>query len=70
VVVLQGCSYLIDSSFATSQRGRSGIYSTYTRDILSACGAPAAVWAAFLQDSTSSFDSFTDTLDGNATFRG
>jgi len=68
-VVLRRRSVLISSSFASSQKGRNAIYSTYTRDILSTCGAPAAVWAAFLQESTSSFDSFTDTRNANTTFR-
>jgi len=59
---------LIDSRFATSQRSDPAIYSTYTRRILSACGAPAAVWTTFLQGH-SSVHSFADTRDGNTVFR-
>jgi len=59
---------LIDFRFATSQRSAPAIYSTYTRRILSACGAPAAVWTTFLQ-SHSSIHSFADTRDGNTVFR-
>ena len=60
---------LTNSRFATSRRDNSAIYSTYTRRILSACGAPSAVWTAFTQDSPSPFCSFTDSRGGNTVFR-
>jgi len=56
---------LIDSRFATSQQSAPAIYSTYTQRILSACGAPAAVWTTFLQ-TRSSIHFFAD---GNTVFR-
>ena len=68
-MVLHHYPNLINSRFATSQRNFNAIYSTYTQRILSACGAPAAVWATFAQDSTSTFNSFTDSRDGNTVFR-
>ena len=60
---------LINSRFATSQRDGSAIYSTCSRRILSACGAPAAVWTTLTRGSLSPLYFFTDTRDGNIIFR-
>ena len=60
---------LINSRFASSRQNHGAIYSTYTRRILSACGAPAAVWTTITQDQSSPFDFFTDSDDGNMVLR-
>jgi len=41
----------------------------HTQRILSACGAPTAVWETSYDASTSFFHSFIDTRDGNIVFR-
>ena len=69
VIVLHHYTYLINFRFLTTERGELGILSTYGQRILSACGAPAAVWNTLSQGATSSFHSFIDTRDGNTVFR-
>ena len=45
------------------------LFSTYTQRILSACGAPAAVWDGLLQGPTNPFHYFIDSRDENTVFR-
>jgi len=67
-VVLYDYLSLIDSRFSSSYQGYIAIHLTFIRRVLSACGAPAAVWTT-LMDPTSSFHSFTNSDDGNTVFR-